>query len=202
VRLIVATNNTGKLAELRALLPASVQLLTLADVDLESPEETGGTFLENALLKAVAAANSADGALADDSGLEVMALNGAPGVHSARYAGADATDDDNNRALLRAMRCVPMGSRAARFVSCVVLALRDGRRWHAAGAVAGYILHEPRGTGGFGYDPLFEIDDPQAAQFRGRTMAELSRDDKNAISHRARAYHSLVAQLREQGIRV
>jgi XTP/dITP diphosphohydrolase len=200
MRLIVATNNPGKLAELEALLPPSVELLTLRDAGLDAPDEIGTTFLDNARIKALAAAALADGAIADDSGLEVDALSGAPGVHSARFAGQAASDDDNNRALLAALAEVPANDRTARFVSCVVLALPDGREWHASGTIQGRIGHAARGSGGFGYDPLFEIDDASAAEFSGRTMAELSRSEKNSMSHRARAYRALVEQIDGQGI--
>lgn len=200
MRVIVATNNAGKMAELRALLPPSVDLLSLADVGLTPPEETGTSFQENATLKALAAASFADAALADDSGLEVEALEGAPGIRSARFAGEEASDEENNLRLLDALKDVPESHRQARFVSSVVLALSDGRCWHAEGSVSGRILKVPRGQDGFGYDPLLEIDDPAAGQFNGKTVAELSREEKNTISHRARAYQALLCEIGQQRV--
>lgn len=200
MRLIVATNNAGKLAELRDLLPGHIELVTLRDAGLASPDESGETFFDNALLKAVAAAQAADGAIADDSGLEVTALDSAPGVHSARFTGPAASDDDNNRGLLDALAQVAAGERGARFVSCVVLMLADGRMWSAEGTVTGRIVDSPRGSNGFGYDPLFEICDPLAGTLNGRTMAELAPGEKNQISHRARAFQALVAQLEDADV--
>lgn len=194
-KIIVATENRGKLEELAALLPSSVQLLSLSDVGLSAPTETGTTFLENAELKATAAARAGWAAIADDSGLEVDALGGAPGVYSARYAGADATDGENNQKLLEALRGMPAEARSAQFVSVVVAALPDGSTLHATGTVRGKIIGAPRGDSGFGYDPIFEIDDPDAEEFNGRTLAELTIQDKNSISHRARAYQSLLDAL-------
>ena len=197
MRMIVATNNPGKLAELRALLPAGVELLSLRDAELKSPPETGSTFLENALLKARAAAHAADAAIADDSGLEVAALDGLPGVRSARYAGADATDAQNNAKLLAEQQRRGVTHSPARFVSVVAFVSAGGVELTACGTVSGRIVPTPRGNGGFGYDPLFEIDDPKAGWLSGRTMAELSLADKNRISHRARALRSLLANLRD-----
>jgi len=200
MRLIVATNNAGKLEELRGLLPTFVDLVTMSEAGLDSPDETGELFLDNAMLKAHSAAPFADGAIADDSGLEVAALDGAPGVRSARYSGLHASDEDNNRALLQALDHIPDEQRRARFVSCVVLEMKDGRRWHAEGSISGSILRTPRGCGGFGYDPLFEIDDPCAGEFNRRTVAELRREDKNQVSHRARAYQALLKMLNEEQV--
>jgi XTP/dITP diphosphohydrolase len=199
VRIVVATNNHGKLEELRALLPAGQELMTLSEAGLDSPEETGDTFEANALIKARAAAASADAALADDSGLVVDALDGRPGVWSSRFAGVDATDSDNNALLLDKLRDVRDERRTARFVSVVALVTHDGREYTARGSVEGRIGHAGRGSGGFGYDPLMIVTDPNAVEFMGRTMAELTLDEKNQISHRARAYRALLVGLRQAG---
>jgi XTP/dITP diphosphohydrolase len=198
--LIVASNNPGKLRELQALLGRNIHLRTLAEIGLVPPEETGATFVENALIKAHAAAVTGQAAIADDSGLEVDALGGAPGVQSARYAGPGASDHENNAKLLAALTAVPFPERAARFKSAVALVMPDGQEYVATGTIEGRILHEPRGHNGFGYDPLFEIEDPEAREFTGRTMAELRLPDKNRISHRARAYRALSAVLARRGI--
>lgn len=201
MRIIVATNNRGKLDELRALLPAGAELFTLADMGLDSPEETGSTFEENALLKARSAAPFADAALADDSGLEVDALGGRPGVSSARFSGPNATDAANNALLLEMLVGVLPDQRRARFTSAVALVLSDGTTELAVGHVDGRIASAPRGNGGFGYDPLFEIADDGAGELNGRTMAELSVAEKNAISHRGRAYRSLTQRIKQSAIK-
>lgn len=195
MRILIATSNPGKAAELARLLPPSVELLSLNDVNLTSPDETGATFEENALLKARAAAASGDIAIADDSGLEVDALAGAPGVHSARYAGADSTDERNNCKLLAALDLIAESGRTARFRSVVALVTPQGEELTAEGSIEGSISRAPRGAYGFGYDPLFIITDPAVPGFVGRTMAELAVPDKNRISHRARAYAALAQAL-------
>lgn len=195
MRIVVATNNPGKLSELRSLLGDGVDLLTLSDVGLSAPEETGTTFEENALLKARAACQHGDAAIADDSGLEVEALNGAPGVYSARYSGPDATDDVNTEKLLQVMESVSRGNRAARFVSVVAFVTADGRELMTRGTVDGVIAEKPSGSNGFGYDPIFEIDDAGAEHYRGLTMAELTTEEKNRISHRGRAFRELRLKL-------
>lgn len=199
MNIIVATNNRGKLEELRSLLPAGLDLKTLDDVGLGSPGETGITFEENALIKARAAAPYADAALADDSGLVVDALDGRPGVWSSRFAGPAATDADNNVKLLGELGNVPDAERTARFVSVVALVTSDGRAFTARGSVEGRIGWHERGSGGFGYDPLMIVSDADAVEFSGLTMAELSLEQKNQISHRARAYRALLAVLCEAG---
>ena len=192
-RVVVATSNAAKLEELAVLLPASLQLVSLSDLALESPDETGQTFLDNAILKAEHASMMSElPAIADDSGLEVDALGGAPGVYSARYAGQPATDDENNRKLVRELALIPGAERTARFVCAVAFRAPDGFLWTTTGAVCGAIVDTPRGSSGFGYDPHFEIDDRDAEAFRGRTMAELSLDEKSLISHRSRAYRQLL----------
>jgi XTP/dITP diphosphohydrolase len=184
VKLLIASRNPGKLreyADLLAGLPAT--LVTPDDLALDlAIDEAGATYFDNARLKATAyAAASGELALADDSGLEVDALDGAPGLRSARYAlGGDA---DRVTALLGALNeaDVPEEDRSARFRCVIVLVASDGRSWTADGECAGCIIDTPRGSGGFGYDPIFFIPE------LGRTMAELSPEEKNRISHRARA---------------
>ena len=199
MQIVVATNNRGKLTELRALLPSNQTLLTLRDVDLDSPDETGDTFEEIALIKARAAATTGLAAIADDSGLVVDALSGEPGVWSSRYAGENATDADNNRKLLAALAGVPDDKRSARFTSVVAIVMPDGREFTATGSVEGRIGFVERGSGGFGYDPLLIVEDENAVEYCGRTMAELTLDEKNRVSHRARAYRSLMEVLRDAG---
>ena len=182
--LLIATHNQGKLREYRTLLadlPLKVVNLDEAGVDFDV-DETGTTFAENALLKARAYA-AATGLLtwADDSGLEVDALDGAPGVYSARYAGPDATDEDRYRKLLRTLAAQPDAPRTARFRCVVALVTPDGAAYTTDGVCPGVIIDEPRGAHGFGYDPVFFLPD------LGQTMAELPPATKNRISHRGRA---------------
>jgi XTP/dITP diphosphohydrolase len=189
MRLILATFNQGKRREYRHLLSSlPVQLMTLAEagVTAEVPED-GATFQENALLKGRGYAAAAGcWTLADDSGLEVDALGGAPGVHSSRYAGLDATDADNVRLLLKNMEHIPIEKRQARFRCVIALAAPDGRSWTCNGVCEGEIAMEPRGEHGFGYDPVFWLPD------MGKTMAELPPELKDQISHRAAAARSLL----------
>jgi XTP/dITP diphosphohydrolase len=199
MKVVVATRNRGKLRELVPLLAEAggelhLELCTIDDVAPDAElREDGSSFEENALAKArQAAAATGLPALADDSGLEVDALGGAPGVHSARYAGPGATDGANNDKLLEALRDVPAEARGARF-RCVAAFVDPARGLELvrAGACAGRVLAEPRGTGGFGYDPLFLVST------RGLTMAELALDEKNRLSHRAAAFRALAAALAE-----
>ncbi len=181
---VIATLNRHKAAELHALLALpGVELLPLADwPGAEPPEETGATLLANALIKARAAvALTGLPAIADDTGLEVDALDGAPGVHAARYAGPGATYADNVARLLRELSGVPADKRTARFRTVCVAAWPDGREIHAEGVLEGVITESHRGANGFGYDPVF------VPRGETRTYAELSDAEKNAISHRARA---------------
>jgi XTP/dITP diphosphohydrolase len=188
VKLVVATRNRGKLAELRALLEGW-ELLTLEDAGVTGEvSEDLPTFAGNAEKKARAALDATGlPSLADDSGLEVDALGGAPGVHSARYA-SNHDDAANNAKLLSVMHDVT--NRAARFRCAIVLLFPDGRRVAVDGTCEGRIATAPRGTHGFGYDPLFLVGNGE------RTMAELGADEKNAISHRGQALRALVAALR------
>jgi XTP/dITP diphosphohydrolase len=193
--LLIATTNPGKLVEVALILGGlPFELKTLADFDnVVVVEETGKTFAENAALKAEGYASQMGlYTIADDSGLEVDALDGAPGVLSARYAGERASDEERISFLLSNLAHVPEHRRTARFVSSVALAGADGRLIHAArGVCEGTILFQPRGAGGFGYDPVF------VPEGYDRTLAELSPGVKNGISHRARAlsatYHFLLA---------
>ena len=194
MKVVVATRNRGKLREIIPLL-AGLDL-DLKTIDELAPaaelREDGVTFEENALAKARQAAQATGlPAIADDSGLEVDALAGAPGVYSARYAGVGADDARNNAKLLAALRDVPASRRAARF-RCVAAFVDPARGVELCrdGACAGEILAAPRGTEGFGYDPLFLV--PAI----GRTMAELPLDEKNQLSHRAAAFRALAAALR------
>lgn len=189
--LLLATTNAGKRREFRSLLPAGVHLVGLDDVDLRPPPETGATFAENADLKALHGADQSGLlTLADDSGLVVDALGGAPGVRSARFAGEDATDAENRETLLAAMAAVEEGRRGARFVCAVALARPGAVIARAEGVVGGAIGRVPRGGSGFGYDPLFLLAD-------GRTMAELPPREKNRIGHRAAAYRAVLPTLLE-----
>ncbi|MFL5423649.1 MAG: RdgB/HAM1 family non-canonical purine NTP pyrophosphatase [Myxococcales bacterium] len=183
--LVVATANAGKLVELRELLGGlDLALRSLAEMGLPSPEETGNTFAENAELKALAAATFAGSwALGDDSGLCVDALGGAPGLHSARYA---STDEARRARLLRELAAVPAERRGAHFFCAAALCAPDGRIFRAEGRVYGAIAFAPRGTNGFGYDPLF-----LPAETPGLTLAELPSTEKNRLSHRGRAVVAL-----------
>jgi XTP/dITP diphosphohydrolase len=194
MRLVLATNNPGKLKELQALLaPLAFEVLPQSAFTDVSVEESGLTFVENAILKARHAAHAAGlPAIADDSGLEVDALRGAPGIFSARYAGAHASDADNSHKLLVELQGKPADQRIARY-RCALVLLRWERdpsplicqtRWE------GRIIDMPRGSGGFGYDPIFELPDC------GLTVAELPAADKNRLSHRGRALQALVEELR------
>ena len=182
--IVLATRNKGKVGELRALLAGMpIELTSLADhPGVPKTVEDGDTFLANAQKKAREVVQATDQwALADDSGLMVEVLGGAPGVISARYAGTDGDHAANNAKLLEEMRDVPSGKRQAAFVCCMVLAAPDGREWDVEDRCEGEIALEPTGSGGFGYDPLFFV-----SQF-GKTMAELTMHQKNSISHRGKA---------------
>jgi XTP/dITP diphosphohydrolase len=194
MRVVLASDNPGKLRELRALLePAGLELLPQSALGIESPPETGQSFRENALLKARhAASESGYWALADDSGLEVDALGGRPGIYSARFAGPGASDARNLEKLLESLREVPDDGRRARY-RCSIALVRgpdDPMPVVAEGTWEGRIDRFPRGTGGFGYDPVFVPAGLEA------TAAELEPAVKNASSHRGQALQALQAQLR------
>lgn len=189
----MATRNSGKVLELKKLLEdLPVDLCTLHDFkQLPEVKETGRTFRENAALKAVTAARAAGMmALADDSGLVVDALDGQPGVFSARFAGEPPDDYRNNCRLLELLKDVPPSRRTARFVCAIVIAAPDGKQYMSEGACEGLVLDSFRGTGGFGYDPLFYIPELQ------KTYAELTLEEKNLISHRGKALSQAVKILR------
>ncbi|MDR7415970.1 MAG: XTP/dITP diphosphatase [Armatimonadota bacterium] len=188
--LVVATRNEGKLRELRRLLEdLPFELRSLQDYPHLPPvPEEGSTYAENATRKALAVAQATgEISLADDSGLEVDALDGEPGVHSARFLGQDATDAERNAEILRRLAGVPWERRTARYRAVVAVALPDGTVRTFEGTCEGRIALEPRGSGGFGYDPIFYVPD------LGRTVAELLPYEKDRISHRGKA----MAQARE-----
>lgn len=193
-RLVIATNNQGKVKEIKAILGGFYdEILSLkeAGIILEVVED-GNTFEENAVKKAVQASGiTGCDTLADDSGLCVEALGGAPGIYSARYAGENATDEDNNNKLLWEMR--GQKNRKAKFV-CVMALVSNGDVTTATGEVAGSLAHAPQGEGGFGYDPLFISDE------FGQTFGELPEGIKNSISHRSRALSAIKEKIAERRV--
>ncbi len=194
MKAVLASGNQGKLKELAAMLGTlDMALVAQSELGISSPPETGLTFVENALIKArYAAQQSGLPALADDSGLAVEALGGAPGIYSARYAGEGASDADNIQALLAAMAAVPDDQRHAAF-HCVLVFLthaEDPTPLIAHGTWRGRILNAAHGSGGFGYDPVFWVPSHQC------TAAELTKEEKNRISHRGQALALLMRQLR------
>lgn len=189
-RVILASSNKGKIVELQSLLDGIAEVVSAHELQVTLPEETGTTFAENALLKAEAAfVQTGLTSLADDSGLEVDALQGAPGVYSARYAGESASDSDNNTKLLHALSNVSNEHRTARFRSAIAIVTAEGEKFVFEGTCEGSVGTHTRGEGGFGYDPLFVLPD-------GSTMAELSAAAKNAISHRGEAMRKAIPELR------
>ena len=202
-RVVVATHSAHKLRELRELLDLhEVELVSLDDLGVAGePVEDGATFVTNARIKARFAARATGlPALADDSGIEVDALGGLPGVRTRRYAGPTATDPENNAKLLRELAGLPPARRGARYVCVLTLALPDPdapgglRLLSRRGTCRGRIASEPRGSGGFGYDPIFE---PAPEPPGGRTFGLYTPDEKHAISHRARAARRMAAVLRD-----
>lgn len=194
--MVLATRNADKVVEIRDILGLdNFELSSLLDFpDAPEIEETGGTLLENVLIKAREAFRLTRlTSIADDTGLEVDSLDGAPGVYSSRYAGENASYADNVRKLLLQMRNVPPGGRSARF-RCVA-ALKDGAReeW-VEGVCEGVIIPEPRGEGGFGYDPVFLVPD------MGKTLAEMTPEEKNSISHRGKAFRKMAELLRKNPV--
>ncbi|MDP4127426.1 MAG: XTP/dITP diphosphatase [Bacillota bacterium] len=193
MKIVLATQNRGKIREFQELLAdEDIEVLSLFDIpDWEDIEENGETFADNAALKAKAAMRRTGLiALADDSGLEVDALNGAPGVYSARFAGEPKDDERNNDKLLELLETVPDEQRTARFRCALVMITPKGEEYLTEGTAEGRILRERRGSDGFGYDPLFYV--PEFA----RTMAELTLDEKNKLSHRAQAFYKVIPILK------
>ena len=194
-RYVIATNNAHKLREIRAILENdSRAFLSMEEAHIHTdPEETGATFEENALIKARAAcAASGLPAMADDSGICVDALNGAPGIHSARYC--PGTDRERTEFLLKNMEAVPDGQRQGRFVSVIAYVYPDGTEFTVRGECPGVILRESRGQGGFGYDPVFFLPE------EGCTFAEMPQSRKNALSHRARSLAKMKEALSARGL--
>jgi len=189
-RIVLASNNPGKAREVGQLLAdRHVEVLPQSAFNVPEAEETGLTFVENAIIKArQAAQHSGLPAIADDSGLEVDALNGAPGIYSARYAGPGCNDADNNAKLLEVLAGIPEGERGARF-QCVMVYLRhaeDPTPLICQGTWEGRVLSTPQGDNGFGYDPLFLVPE------QGCSSAELAADEKNRLSHRGKALRALL----------
>ncbi len=193
--LLVATRNEGKVEELASLIgDLVIEWLSLDDMEIElRVEESGGTFQKNAIIKALAySKESGMLTLADDSGLEVDALDGRPGVRTARYGGVSLTPRQRYELLLRELRDVPEEMRSARFRCVIALAHPNGLAGVASGTCEGFIAMEPVGSGGFGYDPVFYLPD------QGMTMAQLSAAEKHRISHRGKAIAGIAPLLREE----
>ncbi len=196
MKVVLASNNPNKLREMKAILsPLGWEILSQREAGVHvEPDENGLTFEENSFIKAQAVMEATGlPAIADDSGVEVDALDGAPGVHSARYGGDACVDDKaRNRLLMKNMEAVPEGRRTGRFVSVITMVYPDGKTVAARGELEGEILRREVGHGGFGYDPLFYIP------AEGVTMAELTVQRKNEISHRAVALQKFVKKLTEE----
>ena len=192
---VLATANPDKATEITAILEARGEVALLPrPLEVGEVDETGDTLLENARLKALALCEATGlPALADDTGLEVDALGGAPGVYSARYAGEDVSYEDNWRKLLNELGSTE--DRTARFATVAYLAFPDGTEVHATGEVVGVITMEPAGEGGFGYDPVFA-----PLEGDGRTFSEMAANEKHAVSHRGRAFRALAERLVELGL--
>ncbi len=195
-KFVLATGNPGKVKELASMLtPLNIDIVAQSEFNVPDVPETGTTFIENAIIKARHAAKLTGlPAIADDSGLEVMALGGAPGIYSARYSGEDATDQSNIDKLLSTMKDVAQDQRQARFV-CVLVFMQDEHDPTpiiCQGFWNGHITHDQQGLSGFGYDPIFYVDEQQC------TSAELPKELKNKISHRAQALIELLPQLKAQ----
>ncbi|WP_417550020.1 RdgB/HAM1 family non-canonical purine NTP pyrophosphatase [Methylophaga sp.] len=193
-QIVLASGNIGKLRELSQILsPLGLKLIAQSDLNVAEAEETGLSFVENAIIKARnAALVTGLPAIADDSGIEVDALHGAPGIYSSRYAGPDASDTDNIHALLNAMKDVPENERTARF-QCVVVFMRhaeDPTPLICQGSWQGQILQSPSGDEGFGYDPVFWVTETDC------TAAELSPEQKHAISHRGKAMRQFMEEFK------
>lgn len=193
-KFLVATKNKGKLKEIEEILaglPFEVVSMEQAGIDKDI-EEYGTTFEENAMIKAKELYRlTGEMVMADDSGLEVDYLNGAPGIYSARFAGEGATDEDKNKKLLELLEGVPFEKRSARFVCVIAVVFPDGRSFTVKGTCDGYIGFAPQGTNGFGYDPLFFLPE------YNMTTAQLDPDEKNKISHRGKALKAMVEKLKK-----
>ena len=191
MKFIIATNNQKKLKELERILnPLGINAVSAKEegISLDDVEETGTTFAENAYLKAEAAFKETSlPSVADDSGLCVDVLDGRPGIYSARYAGENATDEDKNNKLLAELNDVPEKDRTAHFTCAICCILPSGEKIEVEGVCEGSIAFEPHGNGGFGYDPIFKYGD--------KSYAELSSDEKDAVSHRGKALRKLKAEL-------
>jgi len=193
-RVVLASANPDKAMEIAAILGTAVDLVPRPP-EVPDVVEDGDSLLANARLKALAIVEATgEAALADDTGLEVDALDGAPGVRSARFASEDATYQDNVDHLLASLRGVPAVDRTARFRTVALLRRPDGSEVVVEGTVEGHITTAPRGDAGFGYDPVFAPDDAD-----GRTFAEMSADEKHTISHRGRAFRSMATQIGPDG---
>ena len=190
MKAVLSSRNKKKIIEMQRLLGEGIEaleLLSLDDVGIAGDaEETGSTFEENALIKARFGATPGRYSFADDSGLEVDALDGRPGVYSARYAGEPCNDERNNERLLSEMAGVPAEKRTARYVSVIACVCPDGRELLARGTCEGVMLTTPRGNGGFGYDPLFYVPELQ------KTFAEVTPEEKDAVSHRGKAIRAFL----------
>lgn len=195
-RIIFATGNAGKLREIKEILgDPELEIISMKDAGIQTEiEENGSTYEENALIKARAVAASAgaqDIVMADDSGLEIDYLNCEPGIYSARYLGEDTSYHIKNQNLIDRLAGVPDEKRTARFVCAIAAVLPDGRELISRGAIEGRIGYEEKGTGGFGYDPIFQVPE------LGKSTAELSEEEKNAVSHRGRALRAMKEKLNQ-----
>lgn len=193
-KFLIATKNKGKLREIQEILEGfPYEVVSMEDIGItEDIEEYGTTFEENALIKARELHRlTGEMVMADDSGLEVDYLNGAPGIYSARFAGEGASDEDKNNKLLKMLDGVPFEKRTARFVCCIAVVLPGGKYFTVKGTCDGYIGFKPEGSNGFGYDPLFFVPE------YNMTTAQLDPEEKHKISHRGRALRAMVEQLKE-----
>lgn len=193
--LIFATGNQGKVNEFRQILGDGYEILSMKDLDLDIDiVEDGSTFEENAIIKAKAVAGATGKmVLADDSGFEVDALNGEPGIYSSRYMGEDTPYEIKNADLLKRCEGVPDEKRGARFVCVIACAYPDGRVETVRGVIEGKLAYEPKGENGFGYDPIFYYPE------KGMTTGEMEPEEKNAISHRGQAVRKMAELLKQQG---
>ncbi len=195
-KLIISSNNSHKIREIKEILGYHFEVLPKSSIsNAPEVEETGHSFLENARLKAMSLSHcTPEWVLADDSGIEVDALKGDPGIYSARFAGPNATDEDNNQKLLELLEHTSHEKRTARYQCAMVIAHQGHELAHGIGSCEGIILSEYRGQGGFGYDPLFWDESLQ------KTFAQLTPEEKNQISHRRRALNNLLGKLKSLGI--